>query len=455
MARKYKLFVTSGLVAAISFSSSGSGQQAAGRLNLDRLKTEGPRMGVSSQQILAAMTAVAHDEWQPKVAGRTRGTAETLYARVAPSVVVVRTDYGHGTGFMIDEDGWVLTNQHVVEDAEVDLSSGTRAVSVYLGRIQAGLIALDERPLKATVFKSDSVRDLALIRLPAGHNYRAIPLTASSPSPGSDCVAIGHPRSGALWTIRSCEVAGIARWPAEMIEVVINRLASTNASKAYAAALKSGPQRQVLLSTCGLNPGDSGGPLVNGAGELIGVSFAIPRGGTDEGISLDKFSYHVHVSEVRAFLGNRPSKPPIFVPNPWPPALSSAKVDLDKDGHDDALVFSLDNEGTPSGFLLDLQQKSDPSFDPGSFEDPATQKLWRFDFGMHLRPNRTLTFYDTAGTGTVDLVLVDANGDGKADATAVLEKGSWSWRDGGSRRLVDLAIHASRRTNRRTDPPLA
>lgn len=67
--------------------------------------------------------------------------------------------------------------------------------------------------------------------------------------------------------------------------------------------LSRGAARAIYpVAACGINPGDSGGPLLDDKGELVAVTFAIPKGGTDQGISLDNFAYHVHLEEgLQAF----------------------------------------------------------------------------------------------------------------------------------------------------------
>src|SRR5690606_9359602 len=119
--------------------------------------------------------------------------------------------------------------------------------------------------------------------------------------------AIGHPTRGTLWTVRSGEVAGLGTWPADSVDVLSSSFQLTGTDKDnFAQSLAKSPKRKVVLSTCGINPGDSGGPLLNAEGELIAVTYAIPSGGSDRGVSFDKFSYHVHVDEVKDFIAKRP-----------------------------------------------------------------------------------------------------------------------------------------------------
>src|SRR5205823_1780693 len=156
-------------------------------------------------------------------------------------------------------------------------------------------------------YKESVEKDLALLKLadtpPRDQPLPVIGLASQAPAVGDDCVAIGHPRASVLWTARSGEVAGVGQWPHDRIDVVMSRLASSGKDRDdLARALKSIGSRKVLISTCGLNPGDSGGPLLDVKGQLIAVSFAVPAAEEGERIRIDKFSYHVHLDEVKDFL---------------------------------------------------------------------------------------------------------------------------------------------------------
>ena len=66
-------------------------------------------------QLSAALNRIPKsDKWNPRVNhDRERGVAAAVYPIVAPATVVVRCGHGHGTGFVVDPKGWILTNHHV------------------------------------------------------------------------------------------------------------------------------------------------------------------------------------------------------------------------------------------------------------------------------------------------------------------------------------------------------
>ena len=373
---------------------------------------------------------------------RSRGPAMRVYPKVAPAVVLVRTRRGHGTGFLIDATGWIVTNHHVVEGAEIDPATGARQVTIYLGRLRDGWMHVSDRGLPALVYKISKQKDLALLklsRLPAGSaSLPVVRLAKQVPPPGTDCVAIGHPASGMLWTLRSGEVAGSGIWPQDRIDVVVQSLALTGSKKEkLKTLLKSAPKRKVVISTCGLNPGDSGGPLVNAQGELIAVSFAIPKSTGRPGISLDKFSYHVHLDEVRSFIADRPTRPPLSVPDAWPPAVYRAMLDTNKDGIADTLIFALKKDEPPTGVLLDLDQDSSKRRKRSKQAATSLRTAWDFEFAYHRVPVRR-AFYDTDNDGHVDLILTDADRDGRAETELTLHGEAWRSKPTKSR-LIDPA----------------
>jgi S1-C subfamily serine protease len=177
-----------------------------------------------------------------------------VYERVSPSVVhitsrVIARDFwggwrpseGTGSGFVIDREGHIVTNHHVIAHAET--------VEVTL---------LDETVVEAQVVGVDPLSDLAVLRVDVDPDALH-PLTMSASDAlkvGQRAIAIGNP-FGLDWTMTIGVVSSVGR-PLQLSDSRI----------LYG----------VIQTDAAINPGNSGGPLLNARGELIGVNTAIRQG---------------------------------------------------------------------------------------------------------------------------------------------------------------------------------
>jgi serine protease Do len=141
---------------------------------------------------------------------------------------------GAGSGVIISDDGYIVTNNHVV--------SGAKKLIVSLA---------DGRELEAKLIAADSITDLAVIKIEA-NDLTAIEFGDSGQVlVGELAIAIGNP-GGELFA-RSV-TAGVVSG--------LNRIIMTN----------EGQQSSLIQTDAAINPGNSGGALVNGKGELIGIN---------------------------------------------------------------------------------------------------------------------------------------------------------------------------------------
>jgi S1-C subfamily serine protease len=153
-----------------------------------------------------------------------------------------------GSGLIIDANGIVVTNAHVIEGA-------SRIV----------VTTLDGRELDADVLGSDRDADLAVLKVKA-HGLPAVPLGHSADLMiGETVVAIGNP-FGLSHTVTSGVLSAVGRTvPSDRGEQVFTDFLQTDAS---------------------INPGNSGGPLVNILGEVIGINTAIIQGASGIGFAI-------------------------------------------------------------------------------------------------------------------------------------------------------------------------
>ncbi len=148
---------------------------------------------------------------------------------------------GLGSGFIISEDGKIVTNNHVVEGAET--------VTVKLA---------DGRAFDATVIGSDPLTDVAVLQLDTEEPLPFVRFGKSDAMrAGDEVVAVGNPY-GLGGTVTSGIVSALSR------------------------NINSGPYDDYIQTDAAINRGNSGGPLFNNAGEVIGMNTAIfsPDGGS-------------------------------------------------------------------------------------------------------------------------------------------------------------------------------
>jgi serine protease Do len=154
-----------------------------------------------------------------------------------------------GSGFIVDRNGIVVTNAHVVE--------GASRVTVTL---------LDGRELQADLLGSDRDADIAVLKVKANNPLPALPLGRSSDLMiGETVIAIGNP-FGLSNTVTTGVLSAVGRTiPSERGERLFTDFLQTDAS---------------------INPGNSGGPLVNVGGDVIGINSAIISGATGIGFAI-------------------------------------------------------------------------------------------------------------------------------------------------------------------------
>ena len=155
---------------------------------------------------------------------------------------------GLGSGFVIDTEGHILTNAHVVNQADT--------VEVAFA---------DGRTFEGTVLGEDPVTDIAVVRVPA-EDLQAVEFGDSQRlQPGQWAIAIGNPL-GLQETVTVGVISGTER-----------------SSSAVGVADK---RIDFIQTDAAINPGNSGGPLLNARGQVIGVNTAIIQGAQGLGFAI-------------------------------------------------------------------------------------------------------------------------------------------------------------------------
>lgn len=195
--------------------------------------------------------AIANPNDSPPLSGSALETLQALdqagvqlVEQVSPTVVLIRTSMSEGSGVVYRQDGYILTNAHVVQ--------GTKTVRVFFhdGREENGRVIVDE---------ADSFNDIAVIKVERSGLPTAKFADSTIVKPGQIAVAFGAP-FGLQESVSFGHVSATGR---------------TNAIPDQSANLGARVYTNMIQTDAAINPGNSGGPLLNYKGEVIGINSAI------------------------------------------------------------------------------------------------------------------------------------------------------------------------------------
>ena len=196
--------------------------------------------------------------------------------KLKPSVVQIVTEVaamgamnqvvpsmGVGTGIVLDEEGFILTNNHVIRSAQ--------AITVTLN---------DGRTFPAELIGGDAGTDTAVIRIEAEGLSPAVLGKSSELLVGQDVIAIGH-------------ALGLPGGPT-VSKGVVSALGRSIAVDAQTTMV------DLIQTDASINPGNSGGPLANALGEVIGMNTAVIRGSQGIGFAINIDDAQFVVEQLRA-----------------------------------------------------------------------------------------------------------------------------------------------------------
>ena len=189
-------------------------------------------------------------------------TPGQVYAMNEQSVVLIDTDVSTGSGFILTADGYVVTNQHVVD--------GASSIHVVL---------FDNTSYTAQVAGSDTSNDIAVLKV-EGEDFRPAKLGASDDLiVGDQVVAIGNPLGELTSTLTVGYVSAKER-------DVYSDSGTIN----------------MLQTDCAINSGNSGGPLFNMKGEVVGITTAKYSGTSNSGASIEGIGFAIPMDDVTGII---------------------------------------------------------------------------------------------------------------------------------------------------------
>lgn len=249
------------LAAGIAIGNRSAGRSKATISGLER------RIGALEAQLSRQNTPAATT---PLPAGDVLTPAQ-VYARNVNSVVGITCEGSAsangqvirrtvtGSGFFLSEDGYVVTNYHVVESAS--------GISV---------ITQDEKTWEAVLIGHDTTADMALLKID-GAGFSPVTLGSSTElAIGDMVVAIGNP----LNALEATQTVGYISGK--------NREVSTDNNMV-----------NMLQTDAAINSGNSGGPLFNMRGEVVGITTAKYSGSSASGVSIEGLSFAIPIDDLK------------------------------------------------------------------------------------------------------------------------------------------------------------
>ncbi len=177
-----------------------------------------------------------------------------------------RQTVGHGSGFFVSQDGYIVTNKHVVSDTKAEYT----------------VITNDGKELPATVLALDPINDVAVIKV-NGDGFPALALGDSDAiRVGQTAIAIGNPLGEFANSVSRGIISGLKR--------------DLTAGSGYG---EEEVLRDIIQTDAAINPGNSGGPLLNLDGEVVGINVAVAQGAENIGFAIPVNQIKRAVDEVK------------------------------------------------------------------------------------------------------------------------------------------------------------
>jgi Do/DeqQ family serine protease len=235
--------------------------------------------------------------------------ADSFFRDFFETVPAQRSRTSLGSGFIIDAEGHVVTNEHVI----------TRATNI-------AVTLADKRTFTAKVIGADEDFDIAVLKLETDEKLPFIATgTSADLMPGETVVAIGNP-------------FGLSQTVTTGVISAVNRSLKTE-SRIY---------ENFIQTDAAINPGNSGGPLVNLNGEIIGINTAIYQEGQGIGFAIPIDKVHLIAKDLLAYGVVHPAFSGIRVKD----LTGQLRQSLDYGGTKGVVIFKVDVQSPAAGSLV-------------------------------------------------------------------------------------------------------
>ncbi len=218
-------------------------QRINDKINLNQIDVQSKINSITEALTSVSSAQIDLEEQLGEVKAKTSSDFSGIIEQSLRGVVTIRTDVSQGTGFIITTNGYIVTNAHVLEGANL-----------------ASVHTYDDRSLPASLIGYDSTMDLALLKVEGSFSKLKIG-DSDDVKIGEKVIAIGNP-------------LGLSFTATEGIISATNR-AGINSLPYY------------FQTDVSLNPGNSGGPLIDTSGEVIGINNFKISGAENIGFALE------------------------------------------------------------------------------------------------------------------------------------------------------------------------
>ena len=272
--RKKKGLTTAKLVAVALCCSLLGGIVGAAGVAAYQSFSSTPKKQALTSQVLEGIRENSVIETVQLPTGTLMSAAQVYAANVGSTVGITTsittnfwgyqtTSAASGSGFILTQDGYILTNFHVIED------SSSITVTCY-----------DDTSYEAQLIGYDESNDIAVLKVEAEGLAPVILGDSQNMNVGDSVVAIGNPLGELTFSLTSGTISALERQ----------------------VTMSSGVTMNLIQTDCAINSGNSGGALFNLYGEVVGITNAKYSSSSASEASIDNIGFAIPINEVRSIV---------------------------------------------------------------------------------------------------------------------------------------------------------